>query len=104
MDMSFVVTWGFWKIIGAALKEGVLAVLGKLKWSILVERMVTRILVWSLDKLVAYKTNDLTVKLRDDILAMLGGEKLPEATKVLPNSYRLPKEAEQLLNIRKLGF
>lgn len=63
--------------------ESVKAVLGKVAWKIVVERTISRGIVWGLRKLADMTTNELAHETVDDIVKQLNhpGAKLPEIGK-----------------------
>ena len=61
------------------LKEAALALVAKLPWKTLVERLLTRVAVWALYKLAGKPTNDLKADTVADFAAALKGKRLPAA-------------------------
>ncbi|MDP2548898.1 hypothetical protein [Oceanobacter sp. 4_MG-2023] len=55
------------------------ALIKKLPWAALLERLLTRIAVWALYKIAGKPTNDLSGETVDDFAAALQGKKLPAA-------------------------
>ena len=74
----------FLSIVGNVLKETVLALVGKLPWTVLLERFLSRLLVWCLVKLRKLTTNHLWQGTLEDLIQSLTNPKL-----------KLPKVAEQ---------
>ena len=73
-----------WSIVGNLIKETALALFMKLKWKVLLERALSRVLVYCLVKLRSLSTNELWQAQLDDFI------------KVLTNpSMKLPKIEEQ---------
>ena len=62
-----------------ALKEAALAMVSKLPWKTLVERLLTRFAMWALYKLAGKPTNDLEAETVADLAAALKGKRLPAA-------------------------
>ena len=63
-------------LIFSAVKEASLALVGRLAFRILAERFFTRLVIYSLDKLVSYTSNSLVEDTAKDIKAQLKGKKL----------------------------
>lgn len=63
-------------ILFGAFKEAGLALVGRLAFRVLAERFFTRLLIYSLDKLVSYTSNTLIEETVYDIKLQLKGKKL----------------------------
>ena len=72
-----------WSIIGNLIKESVMAVFGKLRWKVLLERSLSRLLVYILVSLRGLSSNELWQTQLDDIIKVLTNPdvKLPEIEK-----------------------
>lgn len=58
------------------LKEAFLSLVGKIAFRVLAERFMTRLVIYSLQKLKDYSTNDVVDKTVQDIIDQLKGKRL----------------------------
>lgn len=58
------------------LKEFGLSMIGKIGWKVVGERFASRLVLYGLEKLKNYSTNDVVDSTVDDIIASLKGKKL----------------------------
>jgi len=63
-------------LILGAFKEAGLALIGRLAFRVLAERFFTRLIIYSLDKLVSYTSNTMIEETAHDIKLQLKGKKL----------------------------
>jgi hypothetical protein len=63
-------------ILAPLFKEVGLAMIGKLFGKVIVERFMTRVVVYGLSKLKSYSTNDVVDATVDDVIALLKNKKL----------------------------
>ena len=61
------------------LKEAGMAIIKRLPWAALIERLLTRLALWALYKLAGKETNDLKTDTVGDFAAALKGKRLPAA-------------------------
>lgn len=67
-----------WPIVWNLIKESLLAIFRKLKWQILIERFICRVISNGLRWLAKTDSNGLTGKTAEDALAMIQRDDLPE--------------------------
>ena len=58
------------------LKETFLSLVGKLAFRVLAERFMTRLIIYGLEKLRSYSTNEVVEETVTDIISQLKGKKL----------------------------
>lgn len=65
-----------WKLVSDSLS----AVIGRIGWTVVLERLLTRILIASLRWLKGLSTNDVVDETVDDIVKQLQGKRLAKAS------------------------
>ena len=63
-------------IIFSLLKEATLSIVGKIAWKIVFERFYSRLLIYSLNKIKSYSTNEVVDETVQDIIDSLKGKRL----------------------------
>lgn len=64
------------QILFAMLKETFLSLVAKIAFKVVLERFFTRLVIYGLNKLKDYSTNDVVDSTVDDIISSLKGKKL----------------------------
>ncbi len=64
------------KILLTVLKETLLALIAKVAWKAIAERFFTRLVIYGLEKLASYTTNDVAIDTITDIINNLRGKRL----------------------------
>ena len=75
-------------LVFKVLKDLLLSVLGKIAFKIVAERFLTRLIIYSLEKLKDYSTNDVIDDTVQDIINQLRGKKLAVVDKELPSEIK----------------
>jgi len=63
-------------IVYNLLKEVFLSLVGKLAFKVLAERFMTRLVIYGLEKIRSYTTNEVVEETVQDVLSQLKGKKL----------------------------
>lgn len=78
-------------ILGKTAFEVVKGLLFQIAWSAILERFLTRLVIWSLEKLKNLSTNDVVEETIEDIIQSLRGKKLKE----VPDKQRAKQEIKR---------
>ncbi|WP_019615482.1 hypothetical protein [Psychromonas ossibalaenae] len=68
----------FISILGKTIWEILQGMLFKMAWSVMAERFVTRLIIWGLEVLKSFTSNDVAQSTVDDIILSLQGKRLKE--------------------------